>query len=94
MIICPYKKVNIFEIGSKYTIGGGGAQGLHWIASLHVRVYTTGSSKTAHELRERFLFKIVPMLNPDGVIVGNTRYGTLSMGMLLREDTHKKKCFF
>ena len=24
MIICPYKKVNIFEIGSKYTIRGGG----------------------------------------------------------------------
>ncbi len=35
-----------------------------------------GNSKTAHELRERFVFKIVPMLNPDGVIVGNTRKHT------------------
>jgi len=25
-------------------------------------------------LRDTFIFKIVPMLNPDGVIVGNYRY--------------------
>ncbi len=24
-------------------------------------------------LRDRMIFKIVPMLNPDGVVVGNTR---------------------
>ncbi|XP_059844075.1 cytosolic carboxypeptidase 3-like [Hypanus sabinus] len=32
-----------------------------------------GESADAHLLRDTFLFKIVPMLNPDGVIVGNYR---------------------
>ncbi len=35
--------------------------------------YLTGESDTAATLRNTFIFKIVPMLNPDGVIVGNTR---------------------
>jgi len=36
--------------------------------------YLTGGSEAARNLRNLFIFKIVPMLNPDGVIVGNTRY--------------------
>ena len=32
-------------------------------------------SQEAKELRQKVLFKIVPMLNPDGVILGNTRTG-------------------
>lgn len=35
--------------------------------------FLTGDSSAARELRDKFIFKIVPMLNPDGVIVGNNR---------------------
>ncbi|KAJ8930142.1 hypothetical protein NQ314_017087 [Rhamnusium bicolor] len=35
--------------------------------------FLTGDSGPAKELRDKFIFKIVPMLNPDGVIVGNNR---------------------
>lgn len=35
--------------------------------------YLTGSTPEAKVLRDNFVFKIVPMLNPDGVINGNYR---------------------
>ena len=35
--------------------------------------FLLGNSSIAKVLRENFLFKIVPMLNIDGVIVGNYR---------------------
>uniref|UniRef100_A0AAG5DWE6 Peptidase M14 domain-containing protein n=1 Tax=Anopheles atroparvus TaxID=41427 RepID=A0AAG5DWE6_ANOAO len=35
--------------------------------------FITGDSYVAKKLRHKFIFKLVPMLNPDGVIVGNTR---------------------
>ncbi|KAI8613263.1 hypothetical protein BC830DRAFT_1170401 [Chytriomyces sp. MP71] len=35
--------------------------------------HLTGPSEEAAALRERFVIKIVPMINPDGVIIGNYR---------------------
>ncbi len=35
--------------------------------------YLVGPSLGARLLRDNFIFKVVPMLNPDGVINGNTR---------------------
>ncbi|XP_025972854.1 cytosolic carboxypeptidase 3 isoform X4 [Dromaius novaehollandiae] len=35
--------------------------------------YILGNSGNAQVLRDNFVFKVVPMLNPDGVIVGNQR---------------------
>ncbi|GFS24864.1 cytosolic carboxypeptidase 2 [Elysia marginata] len=35
--------------------------------------FVTGSSPDAKLLRDTFIFKVVPMLNPDGVVVGNYR---------------------
>ncbi|XP_067943240.1 cytosolic carboxypeptidase 2-like isoform X2 [Watersipora subatra] len=35
--------------------------------------FLTGDTKEAAEIRRKFVYKIVPMLNPDGVIVGNYR---------------------
>jgi len=37
--------------------------------------FLVGRSSKAATLRKRFLFKIIPMLNPDGVILGNYRCG-------------------
>lgn len=35
--------------------------------------FILGQEKEAKALRDQFVFKVVPMLNPDGVIVGNYR---------------------
>lgn len=35
--------------------------------------FLSSESAAAKELRDKFVFKLVPMINPDGVIVGNNR---------------------
>ena len=35
--------------------------------------FIIGPSQQAKELRSKFIFKIIPMINPDGVIAGNYR---------------------
>lgn len=35
--------------------------------------YIVSSEEGARLLRDKFVFKIIPMLNPDGVIIGNYR---------------------
>ncbi|KAK4886667.1 hypothetical protein RN001_002938 [Aquatica leii] len=49
--------------------------------------FITSNSSIAKELRKRFIFKLVPMLNPDGVIVGNTRCSLVGVD-LNREFKH------
>ena len=34
--------------------------------------YLTGPTLNAKILRDNFVFKVVPMLNVDGVVIGNT----------------------
>jgi murein tripeptide amidase MpaA len=35
--------------------------------------FIVSNEREANQLRDTYVFKIVPMLNPDGVIVGNYR---------------------
>uniref|UniRef100_A0A8C8SW90 Peptidase M14 domain-containing protein n=1 Tax=Pelusios castaneus TaxID=367368 RepID=A0A8C8SW90_9SAUR len=55
--------------------------------------YILGNSSDARLLRDTFVFKVVPMLNPDGVIVGNYRC-SLAGQDLNRNYTSELKEFF
>ena len=48
--------------------------------------FILSSSPVAHALREKCVFSIVPMLNPDGVVAGNTR------GDLIGNDLNRCFC--
>ena len=43
--------------------------------------FLLGSSSEADSLRKHFIFKIIPMLNPDGVILGNSRTSILGFDL-------------
>ena len=43
--------------------------------------FLTSNLPEANDLREKFIFKVVPMLNPDGVIYGNYRSSLLGVDL-------------
>jgi len=43
-------------------------------------------SEEAHELRKHFVFRIIPILNPDGVIYGNYRCSLIGCDLNRRWD--------
>jgi murein tripeptide amidase MpaA len=43
--------------------------------------YLVGPSIGARILRDNFIFKIIPMMNPDGVILGNTRCSLVGLDL-------------
>lgn len=52
--------------------------------------FLTSSAPEARVLREHFVFKIVPMLNPDGVINGNYRCSLVGQDLNRRWKTSSK----
>ena len=51
----------------------------------------TGDSPKAQEMRDKFLFKVVPMLNPYGVITGNYRTNLAGFDLNRNWATPEKK---
>lgn len=52
-----------------------------------------GTSDDAQLLRDMFIFKVVPMLNPDGVIVGNYRCSLAGRDLNRNYSTVLRDCF-
>lgn len=55
--------------------------------------FILSDSPDAQLLRDLFIFKIVPMLNPDGVIVGNYRCSLTGRDLNRNYRTALKECF-
>ncbi|KAM6285798.1 cytosolic carboxypeptidase 3 isoform 2-T2 [Spheniscus humboldti] len=55
--------------------------------------YILGDSGKAQLLRDNFVFKVVPMLNPDGVIVGNHRCSLTGQDLNRKYRSNMKKCY-
>ena len=52
--------------------------------------FLTGPSLQAKQLRDHFVFKLVPVLNPDGVVVGNQRVNLSGADLNRRWDAPSK----
>ncbi|OPJ69067.1 cytosolic carboxypeptidase 3 isoform C [Patagioenas fasciata monilis] len=55
--------------------------------------YILGDSSKAQLLRDSFVFKVVPMLNPDGVIVGNHRCSLAGQDLNRKYRSNMKKYY-
>ncbi|KAM9633657.1 cytosolic carboxypeptidase 3 isoform 2-T2 [Morphnus guianensis] len=55
--------------------------------------YILGNSGKAQLLRDNFVFKVVPMLNPDGVIVGNHRCSLTGQDLNRKYRSNVKKFY-
>ncbi|XP_054242758.1 cytosolic carboxypeptidase 3 [Indicator indicator] len=55
--------------------------------------YILGDSGKAQLLRDTFVFKVVPMLNPDGVIVGNHRCSLTGQDLNRKYRSKRKKSY-
>ncbi|KAM6168228.1 cytosolic carboxypeptidase 3 [Erethizon dorsatum] len=55
--------------------------------------YILGDSNDAQLLRDTFVFKVVPMLNPDGVIVGNYRCSLTGRDLNRNYTSLLKECY-
>jgi len=44
--------------------------------------FIVSNEKDAKILRDTFVFKVIPMLNPDGVIVGNYRCNLMGLDLI------------
>ncbi|OXA61045.1 cytosolic carboxypeptidase 2-like isoform X2 [Folsomia candida] len=55
--------------------------------------FLTSNCPQAKELRDRFIFKLIPMLNPDGVIVGNSRCCLLGQDLNRQYRTVLREAF-
>ena len=60
------------------------------VASQGFLRFITGESPEAKLLRSRLVFKIIPMLNPDGVIAGNYRCSLMGVDLNRRWDDANK----
>ncbi|XP_014027642.1 cytosolic carboxypeptidase 1 isoform X2 [Salmo salar] len=67
--ICQFRNRPLVFLSSRVHPGETNAS---WVMKGTLE-FLMGSSPVAHSLREAYIFKIVPMLNPDGVVNGNHR---------------------
>ena len=78
-----YKRKKWVIIGSRVHPGeSNGSYMMHGFIK-----FLLGESHAAKQLRKRIVFKVVPMINPDGVIIGN--YRTSMSGNDLNRRYHK-----